>query len=293
MPGSAGAPRTGGPHGCSCCRSACCSLAHGDTMHRCCATSWSLWQTTACPLWDAASVRLGCPARAHSMQQGCHSNRSSCRHPEHCRGAAASRERGGACRGHVPLRAALHTAGAAARRHGDLAHAERGAVRRLPLPQPHPQRRVLARRTHAPALSAAGCGAAMGAQQVLHMGPVKPQSVALRASMQLEAAFTCSITLCTGCSCRACMAAWWPSRVGADVCLRAVSFQPAKTNQLARSELHMHSQQHQHLLNNYIAFLTQQTMALLDMCRNQAVSAASLQHTASDLISRCWTPSLW
>lgn len=60
----------------------------------------------------------------------------------------------------------------------------------------------------------------------------------------------------------------------ADVCLPAVSFQPAKTNQLARSELHVHSQQHQHLLNNYIAFLTQQTVALLDMCRNQAVSAS-------------------
>ena len=53
----------------------------------------------------------------------------------------------------------------------------------------------------------------------------------------------------------------------------AVSFQPAKTNQLARSELFVHAQQHQHLLSNYLAFMTQQTVALLDMARNQQVSS--------------------
>ena len=56
----------------------------------------------------------------------------------------------------------------------------------------------------------------------------------------------------------------------------AVSFQPAKTNQLARSELHAHAQQHQHLLSNYIAFMTQQTVGLLDMCRNQEVGSPAL-----------------
>ena len=57
----------------------------------------------------------------------------------------------------------------------------------------------------------------------------------------------------------------------------AVSFQPAKTNTLARSELHMHTQQHQHLLSNYVAFMTQQTVGLLDMCRNQEVRTCSCQ----------------
>ena len=48
----------------------------------------------------------------------------------------------------------------------------------------------------------------------------------------------------------------------------------------------MHSQQHQHLLNNYIAFLSQQTVGLLDMCRNHGV-CPSLVAAVLDLTCLC------